>query len=142
MAENEKIERPLDSGSQALSEALRSSFVVVKFVMALLVILFLASGVFQVREGTRAILLRFGRPVGTGEAALLKPGLHFSLPYPIADHVTVSITGRQKVTSTAGWYAVTAAQRAAGTEPFPGATLNPVADGYALTADQNIVHAE
>jgi membrane protease subunit HflK len=143
MAETpQKIETPLDSGSQALSEALRSSFALVKFVMVVLVLVFLGSGIFQVKQGTTAILLRFGKPVGTGEAALLKPGLHFSLPYPIDDHVAVSISGIQKVRSTAGWYAVTDAQRAAGMEPPAGATLNPAADGYVLTADQNIVHAE
>jgi len=142
MAEKEQIERPVDSGSQALSEALRSSFALVKFVMVFLVVVFLCSGIFQVKEGTRAILLRFGKPVGTGEAALLKPGLHFSLPYPIDDHETVSVTGIQRVTSTAGWYATTAAQRASGIEPPPGGTLNPANDGYVLTADDNIAHAE
>jgi membrane protease subunit HflK len=135
-------ETPMDSGSQALSEALRSSFAVVKFVMVVLLLVFLGSGIFQVKQGTTAILLRFGKPVGTGEGALLRPGLHFSLPYPIDDHVAVSISGIQRVRSTAGWYAVTDAQRAAGMEPFAGPTLNPAADGYALTADQNIVHAE
>src|SRR5689334_19173553 len=102
MAEIKKPDLPLDSGSQALSEALRSSFALVKFVMLVLVLVFLASGVFQVKNGTRAIVLRFGKPVGSGESALLKPGLHFSWPYPIDDHVEVSITGIQTVTSTAG----------------------------------------
>ena len=125
MADKEPTVTPLDSGAQALSEALRSSFGLVKFVMFILVLVFLGSGIFQVKEGTRAILLRFGKPVGTGEAALLKPGLHWSLPYPIDDHQIVSVTGIQKVTSTAGWYAVTAAQRASGMEPPPTSTLNP-----------------
>ena len=140
--ENTKANLPLDSGSQALSEALRSSFGLVKFVMVLLAVIFIFSGVFQVKQGTRAILLRFGKPVGTGEAALLKPGLHWSWPYPIDDHVIVSITGIQKVTSSAGWYATTPAMRAAGTEPPFNVTLNPAADGYVLTADQNIAHSE
>ena len=39
---------PIDAGSQALSEALRSSFGIVKFVMVLLVALFLGSGFFTV----------------------------------------------------------------------------------------------
>src|ERR1051325_9140719 len=128
MADKEKIEMPVDSGSQALSEALRSSFALVKFVMVVLVGIFRASGVFKVDQGTTAIFLRFGKPVGTGEAALLKPGLHFSLPYPIDDHVKVSIAGIQNVRSTAGWYAVTDAQRASGNEPPAGQTLNPAAD--------------
>ena len=57
-------ETPVDAGSQALAEALRSSFAIVKVVMVLLVLLFLASGFFTVGPQERGILLRFGRPVG------------------------------------------------------------------------------
>ena len=65
-----------DAGSQAMAEALRSSFAIVKVVMVVLVILFLASGIFQVGPAEKAIVLRFGKPIGTGEQALLGPGLH------------------------------------------------------------------
>src|SRR5512137_487370 len=99
-------ETPVDAGSQALAEALRSSFAIIKVVMVLLVLLFLASGFFTVGPQERAILLRFGKPVGEGEAALLLPGLHWSLPYPIDESITVSISGLQQVSSTVGWYAV------------------------------------
>ena len=132
---------PLDTGSQALSEALRSSFGIVKLVMIGLVLVFLGSGIFVVGPQERAIVLRMGKALGEGEQALLRPGLHFSLPYPIDDHIKVSITGLQRITSTAGWYATTPAMEAAGTEPFAGATLNPAVDGYVITADENIIHA-
>ena len=132
---------PIDAGSQALSEALKSSFAVVKVVMVLLVIVFLASGFFTVEQQERAIILHFGRAVGEGEKALLGPGLHWSWPYPIDEHVKVSIAGLQQVRSSVGWYAVTPEQELAGTEPFAGASLNPTVDGYALTADNNIVHS-
>jgi modulator of FtsH protease HflK len=133
-------ERPVDTASQALAEALRSSFAIIKVVMVLLVLLFLASGFFTVGPQERAILLRFGRPVGEGEKALLLPGLHWSLPYPIDESIKVSISGLQQVSSTVGWYAVTPEQMLAGIEPQAGGTLNPIADGYALTADANIIH--
>lgn len=133
-------DRPMDSGSQALSEALRSSFFVVKIVMVLLVIVFLGSGFFVVGPTERAIKLRLGKPIGEGENALLGPGLHASWPYPIGDKKIVSITGIQRVTSRSGWYAVTPEQELAGTEPPAGGTLNPAVDGYALTADGNIIH--
>src|SRR6266496_6181216 len=81
------LETPIDAGSQALSEALRSSFVIVKFIMILLLLVFLASGFFTVGPQERAILLRLGKPVGQGEKALLLPGLHWSLPYPIDEYV-------------------------------------------------------
>ncbi len=133
-------ETPVDAGSQALAEALRSSFAIVKVVMVLLVLLFLASGFFTVGPQERAIILRFGKPRGEGEKALLGPGLHWSFPYPIDERIPVSISGLQQVSSTVGWYAVTPEQELAGTEPPAGATLNPIADGYVITADANIIH--
>ena len=133
-------ETPVDAGSQALAEALRSSFAIVKFVMILLVLLFLASGFFTVGPQERAIVLRFGKAQGEGEKALLLPGLHWSFPYPIDEHIKVSIGGLQQVTSTVGWYALTPEQILSGVEPPAGPTLNPIADGYALTADVNIIH--
>jgi len=136
----ETPETPVDAGSQALAEALRSSFAIVKLVMVLLVLVFLASGFFTVGPQERAIILRFGRPVGEGEMALLKPGLHWSFPYPIDESIKVSIGGLQQINSTVAWYAITPEQDLAGIEPPAGPTLNPVADGYALTADSNIVH--
>jgi membrane protease subunit HflK len=134
-------ETPLDPGSQALAEALKSSFGIVKVVMVLLVGVFLFSGFFTVGPQERAIILRLGRPVGEGQQALLGPGLHFAWPYPIDEVVKVPITELQRVTSTVGWFFVTPEQEVAGTEPFAGPSLNPAVDGYLVTADQNIVHA-
>lgn len=137
-------ETPVDAGSQALSEALRSSFAIVKFVMFFLIVAFLASGFFQVGPQERAIILRFGKPVGEGQKALLGPGLHWSFPFPIDDHQSVSVSGLQQVESTAGWYFMTRDQelawRSTGAEPPPLGTLNPARDGYAITGDSNIVH--
>ena len=135
-------ETPMDAGSQALAEALRSSFAIVKVMMVLLVLLFLASGFFTVGPQQRGILLRFGKPVGEGEKALLNPGLHWSFPYPIDESILVSISGLQQVKSTVGWYAVTPEEELSGVEPFAGGTLNPIVDGYALTADANIIHTK
>ena len=77
-------ETPVDAGSQALAEALRSSFAIVKFVMVLLVLVFLASGFFTVGPQERAIVLRFGKPLGEGEKALLGAG-QASLVVPVSD---------------------------------------------------------
>jgi Membrane protease subunits, stomatin/prohibitin homologs len=136
-------ETPVDAGSQALSEALRSSFGIVKFVMGLLVVVFACSGFFTVGPQEQAIIIRLGKPVGEREKALLGPGFHWSFPYPIDEYRKIPITAIQKVSSTVGWYATTAEQELAGTEMASLPTsypLNPLVDGYALTADQNIVH--
>ena len=137
-------EMPVDASSQALSEALRSSFGIIKFVMLLLVGLFLASGFFTVGPQERAIIIRLGKPVGEGAKALLGPGLHYSLPYPIEEYVKVPITAIQKVRSSVGWFAVTPAQELAGDDRNSLAVttpMDPEVDGYVLTADNNIVHS-
>lgn len=131
----------LDSGSQALTEALRGSFAIVKFVMFAMLAVFFISGFFSVGPQEKAIILRFGKPVGEGDKMLLGAGLHWAWPYPIDDVQRVPITEIQKITSTVGWYATTPAMEAAGTEPPPGPSLNPAIDGYLLTADGNIVHS-
>ena len=60
-----------DASSQALSEALRSSFAIIKIVMMLMVAAFFSSGFFTVGPSEKAVILRFGKPVGTGPKALL-----------------------------------------------------------------------
>ena len=129
-----------DAGSQALTEALRSSFVIVKIALVLLVVLIFAAGIFTVGPQERAIILRFGKPQGEGQQMLLGAGLHWSLPYPIDEVIRIPISELQKVTSTAGWYLTTPEMEAAGFEPPAGASLNPAIDSYVITADRNIIH--
>jgi modulator of FtsH protease HflK len=130
-----------DSGTQALSEALKSSFLIVKLLMIAVVVIFLGSGIFTVGPQEKAIKLRFGKPVGTGDKALLGPGLHFAFPAPIDEVVRIPIGQVQTVKSTIGWYATTAAAAAAGAEPPPTKqALDPASEGYLLTADGNIIH--
>ncbi len=129
-----------DTGSQALAEALRSSFLIIQFVMWVLVILFFCSGFFTVGPQEKAIILRFGKPVGEDQKALLGAGLHWSFPYPIDEVVKIPITEIQKVSSTIGWYAMTPEQELSGNLPPPGSSLVPGVDGYVMTADRNIIH--
>lgn len=136
MSEKETIPTALppaeDAGSQALSDALRSSFFIVKIIMVVLVIAFLCSGIFTVGPQERAILLRLGRPVGEGENALLKPGFHWAFPSPIDEIVKIPYTALQKADSSLGWYNDDEASRN---------RLDPAATSYVLSSDTNIVHA-
>src|SRR5438552_1579587 len=84
-------EVPDDSGSQALSEALRSSFAIIKVIMVGLVVLFLGSGFFTVGPQEKAIILRLGRPTSEDEKALLGPGAHWAFPYPIDEVVKIPV---------------------------------------------------
>lgn len=129
-----------DPGAQALSEALRSSFQIVKLLMVVLVVAFFATRIFTVNPNQVAIKLRFGKVVGVGADQLLKPGLHWSWPYPIEEIVFVPVGESRIATSTAGWYYITPEEEAAGQEPQPLPSLRPGVDGYTLTGDGNIIH--
>src|ERR1700677_3568785 len=129
-----------DAGSQALSDALRSSFFIVKIIMVALVLLFLGSGFFTVGPQQQAIVLRLGKPVGQGLQALLNPGFHWAFPSPIDEVILVTNTTLHTVDSTVGWFQ-SPEDRAKGTpEPQMGNQLNPATTSYALTADTNIIH--
>ncbi len=127
-----------DVGAQALSDALKRSFAIVKVIMAGLIIVFLFSGFFTVGPQEKAVILRFGKPVGDGK--LFGPGPHWAFPPPIDEVIKIPVGQVQNVSSTIGWYATTAAAEAAKTELPPGESLNPARDGYLITADENIVH--
>jgi len=129
-----------DAGTQALSEALSSSFRIIKVLMAALVAVFFCSGVFTVNPNEVAVVLRFGVPRGTGAEQLLKPGLHWAFPYPVDEIVRIPVGQSQSTVSTAGWYAISAEEQAQGVEPSPLPYLRPGVDGYTLTADGNTMH--
>jgi modulator of FtsH protease HflK len=131
---------PEDSGSQALSEALTSSFVIVRWAMAVLFVIFIFSGVFKVQEGQKAMRLELGKPVGEGKGALLGAGLHWGWPYPIDEVVKIHYAQLQQVRSSVGWYNTTPEKEALDREDPAGASLNPAVDGYAITGDGNIIH--
>ncbi len=130
-----------DAGSVALSEALRSSFFIVRILLAALVVYFLVSNVKSIGSQERAIVLRFGKPVVRDGQAEQGPGLVWAFPYPIDEVVRIPVTELQLVRSSVGWYAVTPAQEAQGIVPDAGPSLSPAAEGYAITGDGNIMHA-
>ena len=104
-----------DAGSRALAEALKSSFFIVKVVMVVMVGIFLFSGFFKLGPNEKAIILRFGAPVGDANKALLGSGLHWSFPYPIDEVVRIPYSEIQQVKSTVGWYFTTPEQEALNT---------------------------
>ncbi|HTV63516.1 MAG TPA: protease modulator HflK [Verrucomicrobiae bacterium] len=132
-----------DAGTQALAEALRSSFLIVKIVMVLMIVAFFCSGFFTVGASERAVILRFGKTVG-GEKALLGPGWHWSFPYPIDEVVRITNSAEQSVETTVGWYYTTPGEDLndlTGENLPVTQELNPAVDGYVITADQDIVHS-
>ncbi len=130
-----------DASALALSEALSSSFKIIKLIMAGLIVAFIASGVFTVNPNQVAVVLRFGRATGQGSEQLLKPGLHWAFPSPIDEIVRIPVGQSHTVVSSAGWFNISPEQEKAGQTPPPTRSLQPGIDNYTLTADGNIIHA-
>ncbi|MHB1306038.1 MAG: protease modulator HflK [Limisphaerales bacterium] len=130
-----------DASSEALSEALGASFRIVKVIMAGLVVLFFLSGMFVVKPNEVAVVLRFGKPVGSGTAQLRQPGWHFAFPYPLDEVIRIPVGQILTVTSTTGWHATSPELEAQNLDPDPIGMLRPEADGFTITADGNILHA-
>ena len=110
--------------------------------MLLMVLAFFCSGFFTVGPSEKAVILRFGKPVGEGQKALLGSGWHWSFPYPIDEVVKIPITEQQTVQSSVGWYFTTPEQELSGEELPASSSLNPAIDGDVITADRNIIHTK
>lgn len=128
-----------DAATRALAEALGSSFKIVKFLMAALVVIFIGSGIFTVNPGEVAVILRFGRPVGVGVEQMLKPGLHWAFPYPIDEVMKIAVGQSRTVVGRAPWAPDLDNPNASSGMVAP--YLRPGIDGCALTGDGNIIHA-
>jgi modulator of FtsH protease HflK len=131
---------PEENTGQALAEALHSSFVLIRILMVGLVVFFLCSGMFTVGPQEQAIILRLGKPLRVDGKVLLGPGFHWAFPPPLDEVVRIPAAQVRTAASSAGWYYTTPELEMAKNEPQPGDSLNPARDGYALTADANIIH--
>jgi membrane protease subunit HflK len=133
--------RPMEDSSTRAFRCFSSSFKIIKVLMVGLVVIFLGSGIFTVEPNEVAVVLRFGKPLGSGPDQVLQQGLHWSFPSPIDEIVTVPIGETRSVSATNCWYAMTPEMEVSGQLPFALLRLQPGVDGYALTSDGNIIHA-
>jgi len=132
----------LDAAGKSLSEALRLSFIILKVIMIVLVIAFLASGFKTVGSDEQALVLRFGKIQGIGEERLLGPGLHWIWPYPIDEIVKIPVERAIHLPVDSFWYHESAQERISGqTRIRPGDPLKPLEDGYCLTRGEQQVSA-
>ena len=150
--------RELDAAGKSLSEALRISFFILKIIMIVLVIVFLASGLRTVGPDEEALVLRFGKIRGVGEERLLKPGLHWIFPYPIDKIVKIPVAKKVNLAINSFWYYLSDLELVSPTKRQvpPTEPLYPTRDGYCITrsekqgagitglggSDYNIVHSK
>jgi modulator of FtsH protease HflK len=119
-------------GIKALKDALQTTSVLLKVSMVLLVLAFIFSGMKNLEQYEKAIVLRFGAEHG---AVNEKPGLQFALPFPIDQVIVVPVGRMQSLKSNTFMYQDNKMNE---TSPF----LKPGVDGYLLTADGNVLHCQ
>ena len=120
-----------DARTRALTEALQSSFKVIRVIMVILAVAFLGSGITTVENNKKALHLQFGEYQDT-----LPPGLHWAWPYPIDEIVQIPVNENRTITSDVGW-------RTEDEEtPQASASFQPTYDGYTLTGDGNVLHVK
>ncbi len=148
-----------DAAGDALSQALRTSFFILKIIMVVLVVVFLASGLKAVGPDEQALVLRFGKIRGIGEQRLLGPGPHWVFPYPIDEIIKVPVAKKINLPIDSFWYFQERKDQLP-EGPIPRTRipqiLDPVRDGYCIIrseeqsgttfssagSDYNIVHCK
>lgn len=151
----------LDAAGKSLSEALSISFVILKVIMAVLILAFLASGFKTVASDEQALVLRFGKIRGVGEDRVLKPRTwpYWIIPYPVETMVKIPVEKKVDLDIRSFWYYQSKEEMLADpsfkkTRVLP--ELDPIKDGYLISrsekndeniagstgSDYNIVHCK
>ena len=102
-----------------------------KIVLGVLVLLWLASGFYQVSPSEQGVVLRFGKYIDTTDA-----GLHYHLPYPVEQVVKVNVTQERSINLGVA-EAVPASNRYYNNNS--SVALNSFTESHMLTGDENIV---
>lgn len=125
----------LDAAGRSLSEALRISFIILKVIMIVLVVGFIASGFRTVQSGEKGVILRFGKI----HRITAKPGSVWVLPYPIDELIRIPVDRKINLSINAFWYKETR-EDIAGPAVIPrdyrADSLDPLQEGYCLTRSE------
>jgi regulator of protease activity HflC (stomatin/prohibitin superfamily) len=143
----------MDAATRSVSNALRTSFLALKFVLLLLVVFYLGSGYFSVPPGSKAVVVRYGKIQGldTPAGAVLQPGPHWMWPWPISDKIVKDMDKPNSLALASFWFGLDDPR-------FRGLTIDEILKraappeavepdkygrlGYLLTGEQEIVHLQ
>lgn len=109
----------------------------ISWIVAIIVIIWLASGFYQVQPNEQGVVLRFGKYVDTTDS-----GLHYHLPYPIEEVSKVNITQERSINlGVEEAYDVrnVASMRNSKANNSYNEELKTFTESHMLTGDENIV---
>ncbi|MHC5139754.1 MAG: SPFH domain-containing protein, partial [Planctomycetota bacterium] len=133
--QNERIlDEQLDAAGQSLRRALKMSFTILKGIIAVLLVVFACSGIFQVQQDEEAILLQFGKIKGP----VIKPGIKFAFPEPINEIIRIPVQRELSIPIESFWYYETPEEKLREFKRQVTGPLDPLKDGYCLTRNDNV----
>lgn len=116
-----------------IARAVRTAAASIRWMGLVLLALFGASGLTVVEPDEIAVILRFGRLVGsTPGDQIHHAGLLFALPYPMDEVIRVPVRREGELLIDDVWKPLSAG------EPDIS-RINPIREGYLLTGDQNLI---
>jgi len=130
---------PLDAASQSLADALRASFQILKYIMMLLVVLYVFSGVTFLQPNEQAVVARLGEIL----EEVHDPGMLLAWPYPIDEVIRLPVKEASELLIQSHMLHLDDEEKSRGlrfVHRGPGTGLDPVLDGALLTADKGLVH--
>lgn len=131
---------PLDAASQSLADALRQSFRILKGIMGVLVVLYLASGIKFLEPNESAVIFR----LGDLQPTVYTSGLLLAWPFPIDDVVRLPVKESTDLVIDSHMLWLSEEDKAKGmkfvTRGHEG--LDPNRDGALLTGDKGLVHIQ
>lgn len=113
-----------------LPKSRKSFLLAVRLIGIIFLLIFLFSGVRIIQPGEVGVLLRFGR-LPEGPTAVHNPGLMLSFPYPIDEVIRIPVQELKEIVIDGFWQAEGEGQYAT--------TFHPFEQGYAITADYNVI---
>ena len=141
------MDEQLDAAGQSLRRALKTSFMILKVIIVVLLTVFACSGIFQVQQDEKAILLQFGEIKGP----VLDPGIEFAFPEPINEIIRIPVKRELSIPIDSFWYYESPQEKLNPVKRTVTKPLDPLEDGYCLTrneslegmvgTDYNIVHS-
>lgn len=103
-----------------------------KVIIAVLLLLWLASGFYQVQPSEQGVVLRFGKYVDTTDS-----GLHYHLPFPIENVIKVNVTQERSINLGVSENSNAATHYYNNNQS--SVALNSFTESHMLTGDENIV---
>jgi len=131
---------PLDPAHQSLADALRQSFRVLKGIMAILLLLYLGSGIKFLEPNEEAVVFRFGELIPAPHAS----GALFAWPFPVDEVVRLPVKEANELIIDSHMLWLSDEDRSKGLKFVSRGNegLDPNRDGALLTGDRGLVHIQ